>query len=243
MYTDVCAALSLFSVIIVGVLGVTVQQPDFSWTKQKGKRAYIKCKVTGLDDGEYVHWYQQKDGEALKRILYVNKEATSTVRDTDHPEAKDFAVQLENVNEYVLRVNAVKLIHSGVYYCACWEYVSGSHIAVLGVTVEQTELLLTKPAGKSVYIKCKVTDLRTTYVHWYQQKDGEALKRILYVSDAGGVVPDPNYPDAKDFSVRRGSYDLKVQALKTSHSAVYYCACWESSSHSDSYYSHPVQEL
>ena len=116
-------------------------------------------------------------------------------------------------------------------------------VAVLGVTVEQSELISTKQVEKTVYIKCKVTDLSTDYVHWYQQKEGKALKRILYANNAGSVIPDPNFDEAKDFTVPRGSYDLKVQKLTTSHSAVYYCAGWESGSHSDSNYSHPVQKL
>ncbi|XP_036451849.1 uncharacterized protein LOC118825368 [Colossoma macropomum] len=218
--------------VVVAVLGLTVEQPKLSWTKQKGKRVFISCAVTDMTT-DYVHWYQQKDGEALKRILYVNKAGTSIVPNADHPEAKDFSVQLEKGNDYVLKVDAVKPSHSAVYYCATWD--TSSHIAVLGVTVEQSELFWTKPAGKSVYISCKVTDLRTAYVHWYQQKD-EALRRILYIKhDGSGLTFDPNHPQAKEFSVKvdkkSNAYDLKVDTLKTSHSAVYYCACWESGSH------------
>uniref|UniRef100_A0AAR2K813 Ig-like domain-containing protein n=1 Tax=Pygocentrus nattereri TaxID=42514 RepID=A0AAR2K813_PYGNA len=102
----------------------------------------------------------------------------------------------------------------------------------------QSQLSWTKPVGNTAYISCKVTDLSTTYIHWYQQKDGEALKRILYVSNGGG---------AREFSVRvdrrSNSYDLKVQTLKMNHFAVYYCACWERGSHSDSNSSHAVQKL
>ncbi|KAI4883796.1 hypothetical protein NFI96_009160 [Prochilodus magdalenae] len=76
-------------------------------------------------------------------------------------------------------------------------------VAVLGVTVEQSELLWTMPAGKKVYISCKVTGLTTGYVHWYQQKDGEALKRILYTrQDGSGLTHDPNHKEAKDFTVK-----------------------------------------
>ncbi|KAG9273969.1 hypothetical protein AMEX_G10761 [Astyanax mexicanus] len=117
----------LFSLAVVGVLGQTVEQTELFWTKSLNKRAYISCKVTGLQSNNYVHWYQQKDGEALKRILYVNKDASSTVRDPNHPEAKDFSVTLEKGDagdNYVLKVGSVKLNHAGVYYCAVW---TGSH--------------------------------------------------------------------------------------------------------------------
>ncbi|KAL7876313.1 hypothetical protein AOLI_G00112760 [Acnodon oligacanthus] len=197
----------LFTSIVVAVLGVTVEQSQLSWTKKQSKRAYISCKVTGLTT-TYVHWYHQKDGEALKRILYVNKAGTTRVS-----EANDFTVELENSNDYVLRIDAVKLSHSGVYYCACWE--SGRHIAVLGLTVEQNQLFWMKQVGKSVYISCKVTDLTTEYIHWYQQKDGEALKRILYIQyEETRPIYDPIYPQAREFGVKvdkkSDAYDLKL---------------------------------
>ncbi|XP_060729969.1 uncharacterized protein LOC132848365 [Tachysurus vachellii] len=103
--------------------------------------------------------------------------------------------------------------------------------AVLGVTLEQKDLFMTKGEDKTVYISCKVTGLSTSYVHWYQKKDGEALTRILYVERGSLPVQDPNHPEAKDFSVRIQSdnYELKIARLKKSHSAVYYCASWDSS--------------
>ena len=58
--------------------------------------------MTGLQSDNYVHWYQQKDGEALKRILYVNKDGRRIDHNTDVPDSKDFTVQLENGNNYVL---------------------------------------------------------------------------------------------------------------------------------------------
>ncbi|KAK3545399.1 hypothetical protein QTP70_006943 [Hemibagrus guttatus] len=102
--------------------------------------------------------------------------------------------------------------------------------AVLGVTLEQKDLSMTKGEGKTIHISCKVTGLSSSnYVHWYQKKDGEALTRILYVKSGSNPVRDNNHRDAKDFSVRiqSNNYDLKIANLKKSHSAVYYCASWE----------------
>ncbi|XP_047667455.1 uncharacterized protein LOC113663835 [Tachysurus fulvidraco] len=115
--------------------------------------------------------------------------------------------------------------------------------AVLGVTLVQKDLFWTKGEGKTVYISCKVTDLSSSnYVHWYQKKDGEALTRILYVNSGGSLVQDPNHPEAKDFTVRIQSdnYDLKIESLKKIHEAVYYCASW-AGLHSNSKYSQHVE--
>ncbi|KAI5104039.1 hypothetical protein C0J45_5665, partial [Silurus meridionalis] len=98
--------------------------------------------------------------------------------------------------------------------------------AVLGVELEQKDLSMTKMEGKTVTISCIVTKLSTSYVHWYQKKEGEAFKRILYVKKGSPAVPDNSHPEAKDFDVRTKSdnYDLMIASLKKSHSAVYYCA-------------------
>lgn len=103
---------------------------------------------------------------------------------------------------------------------------------------------MTKSEGKSLYIICKVTKLTREYVHWYQKKEGEALTRILYAKKDSKPVLDNNHPEASDFDVKiqSGYYDLKISKLKKSHSAVYYCASWDTSSHSDRKYLPCVQK-
>ncbi|KAL7876314.1 hypothetical protein AOLI_G00112770 [Acnodon oligacanthus] len=73
---------------------------------------------------------------------------------------------------------------------------------VLGLTIKQSALSWTKTTEKSISIKCEV--------------DGVT----------GSLVPDGNHPERDDFTVTKGSYDLRVKELKKSHSAVYYCASW-----------------
>uniref|UniRef100_A0A8B9J4E1 Immunoglobulin V-set domain-containing protein n=1 Tax=Astyanax mexicanus TaxID=7994 RepID=A0A8B9J4E1_ASTMX len=118
-----------------------------------------------------------------------------------------------------------------------------SRLGSLGLELEQNELSWTKPVNKRVDIKCRVTGLQTTYVHWYHQKDGEALVRMLYMDQSGSnPVYNPDHPEAKDFTVRRQGdvYFIKTNAVKKEHEGGYYCACWDSS-HSDSNCSHPLQ--
>ncbi|XP_053089521.1 uncharacterized protein LOC113540012 [Pangasianodon hypophthalmus] len=118
--------------------------------------------------------------------------------------------------------------------------------AVLGLTLEQKDLSMTKEEGKTVYISCNVTGLSSSdYVHWYQKKEGEGLTRILYIkSGSQESVPDADNLEAKNFGVRVQSdnYDLKIVNLKKSHSAVYYCAAWDST-HSDSKYTKTMMNL
>ncbi|KAL4593205.1 hypothetical protein GN956_G26948, partial [Arapaima gigas] len=45
---------------------------------------------------------------------------------------------------------------------------------------------VTKPEGKTAVFSCSGTSDCYNYLHWYQKKDGEAYKRILYLSLSGG---------------------------------------------------------
>uniref|UniRef100_A0A8B9H589 Ig-like domain-containing protein n=1 Tax=Astyanax mexicanus TaxID=7994 RepID=A0A8B9H589_ASTMX len=104
--------------LLLLLLLLLLYQPELSWTKPEGKTLYIDCKVTDLGSGNNVHWYQQKDGEALRRILYINNGGTTKTLDPNHPEKDDFTM---SEGTYKLKVKAVKKIHAAVYYCACWD--------------------------------------------------------------------------------------------------------------------------
>ncbi|XP_062848915.1 uncharacterized protein LOC134311241 [Trichomycterus rosablanca] len=303
----------LFTLTAV-VSGLRLEQNDFLLTRQERKSVYIHCKVTGLSSS-YVHWYQKTDDEALRRILYISSSGQSAVRDTGHPDSKDFDVKKDptDPNVYNLKIESLKKRHTGVYYCAAWdsshsdsnyttcwcvhstppsevddhllglaniegEVVSSAPLCehphflpvqpliivgdsadycdvvgkldeavyallftltavVSGLRLEQNDFLLTRQERKSVYIHCKVTDLTTTYVHWYQKTDDEALRRILYISSSGQLVPDTGHPNHKDFIVKKDPtdpnvYNLRIESLKKRHTGVYYCAAW-GGSHSD----------
>ncbi|XP_043117208.1 immunoglobulin kappa light chain-like isoform X4 [Puntigrus tetrazona] len=101
--------------------------------------------------------------------------------------------------------------------------------AVLGVTLDQGQKVLVKAEGKTIYLPCKVTGLQNwNYIHWYQVKDGEAPSRLLYISQGGDITRDNS--QANDFTVDKTKlYDLKLSHTLKSHTAVYFCAYWDSS--------------
>lgn len=103
------------------VLGVTLEQEDFSITKEEGKTGNIFCKVTGLYSNNYVHWYQKKEGEeVLKRILYIKSGSREPVHDANYAGAEEFKVRTQS-DHYNLKIQILKKSHSGVYYCASWD--------------------------------------------------------------------------------------------------------------------------
>ncbi|MBN3298310.1 LV321 protein, partial [Amia calva] len=111
-------------------------------------------------------------------------------------------------------------------------------VAEAEITLKQERMTLTRSKTKTARIRCKLsgTDFGSAYIHWYQQKEGHALNRILYIADATPVYDQdsnkPFFTAEKDTNAKEST--LIVRNLDTSHSATYYCACWDS--HSDTEY-------
>ncbi|XP_042285200.1 immunoglobulin kappa light chain-like [Thunnus maccoyii] len=96
----------------------------------------------------------------------------------------------------------------------------------------QDDLTLTRRAGEKVSFSCGGTNQCSTYVFWYQKKDTETFTRILRIEKSNGNVAKPyNHPQQDDFSAvnRQNDCELKIQTVKLSHSATYYCSCWKGS--------------
>uniref|UniRef100_A0A3B3U4P4 Immunoglobulin V-set domain-containing protein n=1 Tax=Poecilia latipinna TaxID=48699 RepID=A0A3B3U4P4_9TELE len=95
------------------------------------------------------------------------------------------------------------------------------------------DLTLTRRSGQSVSISCG-TGQCGTYVAWYQKKDTETFRAILYIT-SGGSPSKFSHPQQDDFSAERNqnSCKLKINKVKLDHLASYYCGCCYSGSHSE----------
>uniref|UniRef100_A0A096LVV2 Immunoglobulin V-set domain-containing protein n=1 Tax=Poecilia formosa TaxID=48698 RepID=A0A096LVV2_POEFO len=113
----------------------------------------------------------------------------------------------------------------------CW---LGSALAAMATQLVQDDLSLTRRSGQSVSISCGTGQCGTNYVYWYQKKDTETFRAILYIY-SGGSPSKLNHPQQDDFSAERNqnSCKLKINKVKLDHSASYYCGCWKSGSHSE----------
>lgn len=103
--------------LLSGVEGLSLTQSQKVFVKLKGKTVSFKCEVSGLGSTNFVHWYHKKDGETLKRLLYISHAGTAT------GEATDF-VSEKIGNSYGIKLKEIKEEHAGIYYCAAWD---GSH--------------------------------------------------------------------------------------------------------------------
>lgn len=111
--------LILLCITAVVMGDLKLYQNRLSWVKSKGKSVFISCRVTDLSFGNYVHWYQKKDGQPFITVLYIDSRGLPTA-DTSHPERSDFSAEKDK-DFFSLRIDSVRSIHSATYFCAVWQ--------------------------------------------------------------------------------------------------------------------------
>ncbi|XP_058607009.1 immunoglobulin lambda-1 light chain-like isoform X4 [Onychostoma macrolepis] len=122
------------------VLGVSLDQGQKVLVKAEGKTVYLPCKVTDLQNWNYIHWYQMKDGEAPSRQLYISQRGDVT-RDTS--EANDFTV--DKTMLYDLKLSNTQENHAAVYFCAYWDTSSDKKVFGSGTRLYVTDKAIKAP--------------------------------------------------------------------------------------------------
>ncbi|XP_036183348.1 TCR gamma alternate reading frame protein isoform X1 [Myotis myotis] len=95
--------------------------------------------------------------------------------------------------------------------------------------ISQDQLSFIRRPNRTVHISCKLSGvpLENAIVHWYQQKNGEPLRRILYGSTKNSKDNKLN-PRLEAYR-KGGTFNLIINNVVKSDEAIYYCACWDSS--------------
>ena len=90
------------------------------------------------------------------------------------------------------------------------------------------KFLMTKAATKTAIIECTFPSDCNYYIHWYQKKEDETLKRVQYVRISDGTIENERgFEFLKSEKKADDQFVLKIPNLKTEHSATCYCACWD----------------
>ncbi|ELW70406.1 T-cell receptor gamma chain V region V108A [Tupaia chinensis] len=97
---------------------IKLSQDQLSFTRRLDRTVHISCRLSGVPlDNAIVHWYQHKEGEPLKRILY----GSSKKYKKDQPNPRLEADEKDDGVFYLI-INNVIQSDEATYYCACWDF-------------------------------------------------------------------------------------------------------------------------
>uniref|UniRef100_A0A7N4NPE0 Ig-like domain-containing protein n=1 Tax=Sarcophilus harrisii TaxID=9305 RepID=A0A7N4NPE0_SARHA len=87
------------------------------------------------------------------------------------------------------------------------------------IVVTQSPDVLSASLGDTVSINCKTSRSVSSYLHWYQQKPGQAPK--LIIKSISTLLP--GVPARFSGSGSNTDFSLKISGVETEDAAVYYC--------------------
>uniref|UniRef100_A0A3P9KEF3 Ig-like domain-containing protein n=1 Tax=Oryzias latipes TaxID=8090 RepID=A0A3P9KEF3_ORYLA len=196
---------------------VTVTQPG-AVSSAVGESVSISCRTSQDVYSNHFSWYQQKDGEAPKRLIYY----TST-RASGTPSR--FTGSGSN-SDFTLTISGIQAEDAAVYYCQTLITFSILDSGGWDPLLSRGQVTVTQPGalssavGGSVSISCRTSqNVHSNRLSWYQQKDGETPKLLIYWAStrASGT------PTRFTGSGSNSDFTLTISGIQAEDAAVYYC--------------------
>lgn len=97
--------------------------------------------------------------------------------------------------------------------------------------ITQAITSITKKEGNTAFLECQMKDIsrKNVYIHWYQQKPDQPLKRTLYISSNDNVIHEQGVSEERCEARKQQSNllaSLRIHQVKKADAGLYYCACW-----------------
>ncbi|KAL7381436.1 hypothetical protein ABVT39_005435 [Epinephelus coioides] len=187
---------------------VTVTQPG-AVRSALGGSVTISCRTSQqVVAGSFLHWYQQRDGETPKLLIYVTSTRASGIPDR-------FSGSGSN-SDFTLTISGVQAEDAAVYYCQSVHEINNSSGEII---LTQSPGSQSVAPGQTVSITCKTSSSVSDYLHWYLQKPGEAPKLLIYRA----TTRQSGVSDRFSGSGSGTDFTLTIRGVQAEDSGVYYC--------------------
>uniref|UniRef100_A0ACB8FZU1 Uncharacterized protein n=1 Tax=Sphaerodactylus townsendi TaxID=933632 RepID=A0ACB8FZU1_9SAUR len=193
----------------------TLTQPP-SESVALGKTVRLSARLSSGYENYVVAWYQQKEGQAPRLLLYRDSNRQSGIPDR-------FSGSRSG-SDRILTITGVQPEDEATYICGA------DHGSTSAGVFSQPPL--TQPPsesaalGKTVRLSARLNSRHTSFaVEWYQQRQGQAPQPLLYAdSSRRGGIPDR-------FSGSRSGSDriLTIMGVQPEDEATYYCGVGDGS--------------
>ncbi|KAK7799197.1 hypothetical protein U0070_000755 [Myodes glareolus] len=189
-----------------------------------GKRATISfrsCKSVTACDCNYMQWYQHKQGQPPKLLIYGASNLVSGVPTTfsGSGSGTDFTLTINPVqadDAVTCFCQGIKMESQTQIFMFLLFFVSGTYGDIV---MTQSPKSLPVSVEEKATMSCKSSQNVGTAIAWYQQKPGQASKLLIYSAST-------RYTGVPDRFIGSGSgtdFTLTISSVQAEDLADYYC--------------------